>query len=179
MSGRRWGSLHPSPSKPSEAKAWAYTLRLLAHRPRTEQELRTRLTQRGWGEETVDQVILRARKEGLVNDRLFACLYAEGALLARPRSRRLVAAELRGRGVPSELAEKAAHQALPELSELELARRALAQRNNLWKGLAPAKVHRRAAAFLLRRGFPPDLIRAIVEEEYGPLDDEHAGGSRN
>lgn len=147
-----------------EEWAWGYLTRLLSFRPRTEAELRRRLAGKGCPAEVVDRVLAKAKQAGLVDDRLFARLYAEDRLLSRPRSRRLVARELSAKGVPAPVAKGAAFGALPELSDRELARRALEGRLPLWRGLPPDKRKRRAYAFLLRRGFAPDLAREVVEE---------------
>jgi regulatory protein len=151
-----------------EERAWNYVLRLLSFRPRTRAELRQRLLRRGFSEDLVSQVLARAEEAGLVDDRAFARLYAEERLATRPRPRRLVAAELRAKGVEARLAVEAARTAFPELSEEELARRALAEKKGRWEGLPKPVALRRAYAFLLRRGFSPDLSRRIVEEAFGP-----------
>jgi len=107
-----------------------------------------------------------------VDDRAFARLYAEERLATRPRPRRLVAAELRAKGIEAKLAAEAAREVFPELSEEELARRALAERRSRWEGLPKPVAIRRAYAFLLRRGFSPELSRRIVEEAFGPWSSE-------
>ncbi|MCS7217027.1 MAG: recombination regulator RecX [Candidatus Bipolaricaulota bacterium] len=151
-----------------EERAWSYALRLLSLRPRAREELRQRLLRRGFSREVVERVLRRAEEAALVDDRAFALLYAEDRLLSRPCPRRRIAGELRARGVEGALAEEAAQAVLPELSEEELARRALASRRRLWEGLPPPVALRRAYAFLLRRGFPPELARRAAEEAFGP-----------
>ncbi len=177
MSGKKWESPRPSRSKPSEEeRARQYVFRLLAVRPRTERELRERLRRRGFPAAIVDQTLTWAPAEGLVDDALFARLYAESELVSRPRSRRLLAWELHRRGVDGEAARAAAEGAYPELSEEKLAEQALAQRRKLWAGLPREKALRRATAFLLRRGFDPDLVQELVEKEFGPFYGQPEGG---
>ena len=144
--------------------AWGYLTRLLSYRPRSEAELRGRLAAKGCPPEVVERVLAKAREAGLVDDELFARLYAEDRLLSRPRARKLLAQELRAKGLPEELAARAAAGALPELSERELAERALSRRLPLWQGLPEETRKRRAYGFLLRRGFPPGLAREVVEQ---------------
>lgn len=151
-----------------EERAWAYALRLLSIRPRAREELRLRLLRRGFPPEVVEKVLTRAEETALLDDQAFAQLYAEDRLLSRPCPRRRVAWELKARGVAASLAEEAARAALPELSEEDLARQALASRRRLWEGLPSAVALRRAYALLLRRGFSPDLAKKIVEEAFGP-----------
>lgn len=143
--------------------AWGYLTRLLSFRPRTEAELRQRLAAKGCPPEVAERVLERAKQAGLVDDALFARLYAEDRLLSRPRSRKLLVQELKAKGVSKELASQAAAGALAELSERALAERALAKKLPLWQGLPEEKKKRRAYGFLLRRGFSAELAREVVE----------------
>ncbi|MCX7749988.1 MAG: RecX family transcriptional regulator [Candidatus Bipolaricaulota bacterium] len=152
-----------------EEAARAYLARLVALRPRTVGEARTRLLGKGFSAEVVERAVSWAQDAGILDDRLFARLYAEDRLLSRPCSRSLLARELREKGVGAALAEEVAQAALPELSEGALARRALEPRLPLWRGLPPDVAARRAAAFLLRRGFSPAVARAVVEDALGTL----------
>jgi len=151
--------------KPKDEKtAKAYVERLVAHRPRTMAEVERRLAEKGFPSDVARAALDCARAVGVVDDSLFARLYADDRLLSRPCSRRLLARELRERGVEPALAERAARAALPERSEEDLARDALAARLPLWGRLDPEVARNRAAAFLLRRGFAPSLAKAIIEE---------------
>lgn len=168
MFGRRRVSLIPRPVRAKdEQAAWAYLERLVAHRPRTVAELHTRLTRKGFSHEITRAAVARAQDAGIVDDRLFARLYAEDRLLSRPCSRRLLTKELRERGVDAPLAAEAARAASPDLSEEDLARRALTGRLPLWRGLAREVAECRAGSFLLRRGFSLAVARAIAEEALG------------
>lgn len=151
-----------------EERAWNYALRLLSLRPRTREELRFRLLRRGFPPDVVEEIVRRAEEASLVDDRAFALLYAEDRLLSRPCPRRRVAWELKARGVETGLAEEVARTVLPELSDEDLARRALASRRRLWDGLPQPVALRRAYAFLLRRGFSSELARKVAEEAFGP-----------
>lgn len=151
-----------------EERAWSYLLRLLSVRPRTKEELRRRLFQRGFFQATVEKALARAEEEGLVDDQTFALLYAEDRLLSRPCPRRMVAAELRAKGVEPRLAMEAVKKVLPELTDEELARKALAEKKGRWENLSLPVAMRRAYGFLLRRGFSPELAKKIVEETFGP-----------
>ncbi|MBC7170520.1 regulatory protein RecX [Candidatus Bipolaricaulota bacterium] len=150
-----------------ESAAWAYAERLITIRPRTVAELERRLVRRGFAPDLVRRVVDRAHDAGLVDDRLFARLYTEDRLLSRPCARRLIVKELRERGVDARLAEEAVQAAFAELPEEELAHRALVARLPLWQGLPRDAVERRAAAFLLRRGFSPAVARTVVDEALG------------
>lgn len=152
------------PKPKDEAWAWAYLQRLVAIRPRTESELRRRLASKGCAPEVVEKALAKARESRLVDDAQFARLYAEDRLLSRPRSRKLLTRELRAKGVDPHLAEEASRGAFPELGERALACRALEKRLPLLRRLPKETAKRRAYSFLLRRGFPGELAREVVEE---------------
>lgn len=151
----------------TEDAARAYVARLVAVRPRTVAEVRRRLSEKAFAPEVAAGAVAWAEEAGILSDELFAQLYAEDRLLSRPCSRRVLAQELRDRGVDAALAERAAQAALPELGEEDLARRALTTRLPLWQGLDPVVARRRAAAFLLRRGFSPHLAQEEVWRVFG------------
>lgn len=156
------------PKPRDEAWAWEYLLRLVARRPYTEAELRQRLTRKDCPPAVVESALARAREEDLVDDALFAKLFAEDRLTLRPRSRALIARELRARGVEPRLVREVVAAVLPELDEKNLARRALEDRLPLWQGRSYEVAARRAFAFLLRRGFDRALAREVVEEMLAP-----------
>lgn len=151
-----------------EERAWALVQRLLALRPRTKVELHRRLASRGFSQGVIQGVLARAEEAGLVDDEKFARLFAEDRLLSRPCPRRRVSAELQARGIDPRLAEEASRSVLPDLTEEELARKALEKAQHRFLGLPREVALRRAYAFLLRRGFPPGLSRPLVEEAFGP-----------
>lgn len=154
--------------KPRDEKtAKAYVERLVAHRPRTVAEVQRRLAVKGFPPDVARAALDCAQAVGVVDDALFARLYADDRLLSRPCSRKLLARELRDRGVDDALAERAARAVLPDLSEEDLARQALTARLPLWGRLDPEVASNRAAAFLLRRGFSSALVREVVAKALG------------
>ncbi|MFO8034953.1 MAG: regulatory protein RecX [Candidatus Bipolaricaulota bacterium] len=149
-----------------EQQAFQALNRLVGVRPRTESEVSRRLVAKGFPAEVVQRVIEWGRQAGLLDDQLFARLYAEDRLLSRPCSRRLLAQELRRKGIDPAVAQAAANNALPEADEAELATRALAGGQALWQRLSPEAARRRAAAFLLRRGFSQAVARRALDNGY-------------
>jgi len=150
-----------------EQRAFQVLTRLVGVRPRTESEVSRRLTDKGFAPEVAERAIAQGRRAGLLDDRLFARLYAEDRLMSRPCARRLLVQELCNKGIGRQLAQEAASHALPEVDEQELAERALAAGAHLWGRLPPEVARRRAAAFLLRRGFSQGVARTVVDRRYG------------
>jgi regulatory protein len=132
-------------------------LRLLARRPRSAADLRTRM--QGWGVDgvTAAGVVERLEELGQIDDHRLAAAVAESRR-ANGYGRLRTAGDL-ARLAVDEGAAEAALSTLPD-DEHDDAQRALRRRF----GPPPYddRTTRRAAAFLARRGFDPDAVAAAV-----------------
>lgn len=139
----------------------AYAFRALGGRALTEAELRTRLLRRTADGALVAEVLARVQELGYQSDAGVA--HAEGQRRGVGRFR--VYQTLKRRGVPGELIEDALAGRDPADERADAA--ALLARR--WPSLARKRdPHASAYAFLARRGFPPDVIRAAISEVAGP-----------
>ena len=77
-------------------------LRLLSHRARSENEMRTRLGMRGIAPAIIEEEIVRLRDAGLLDDEQFARAWVEDRKRFAPRGRRMLRYELLGRGIEPE-----------------------------------------------------------------------------
>ncbi len=136
-------------------------LTCLAYRPRSEHELATRLSRRGFSAETRQAVISRLRQQHLVDDDAFARFWQENRAIFSPRSRRLTLAELKQKGVPAEVLES-----LEVASDQENAQRAALSKARSLRNLDYDTFRRRLADYLRRRGFDYELIMQTVENAW-------------
>ena len=132
-------------------------LGLLAVRPRSRSELRSRLLRAGFEAEEVDAELLRLEDVGLIDDERFALALAEHETHVRHSGSRAVAGALRAKGVaPATVARVLEeHSGDEEKRAMELAR----SRAGRMAGLDPATAFRRLSGLLSRRGYAPDLAR--------------------
>jgi len=135
-------------------------LRLLAYRPRSEAEMRFRLARRGLPPVAVQEAVDRLLQQGLLDDDAFARYWVETRRQSNPRGRRLLRQELAAKGVGVETAR----QAVAAVAEDDDARRAAEKKAGQLHDQDYATVRRRLGQFLLRRGFPSETARALVEE---------------
>lgn len=133
-------------------------LRLLSYRPRSERELRDRLTQKAITPEIRDATIARLRANGLIDDDGYARAFAESRSLSSPRSRRLIAAELRAKGIRRAVADAST----ADLDDGDAAYRAASRRARTLADRPYAEFRRRLGDFLLRRGFGYELAAETV-----------------
>jgi regulatory protein len=135
-------------------------LRLLAYRPRSEAELRTRLARRGLPLAAVEQAMEHLREQGLLDDDAFARYWVEARQQSSPRGRRLLRRELLAKGIAAETAS----QAVAAVADEDVARRAAVKKAHGLRNLDYPTFRRRLGQFLLRRGFPYETARVLVDE---------------
>lgn len=140
-------------------RAAEQALDLLSYRPRSEAEIRERLAKR-YDPETATEVLERLRRSGLVNDREFAQYWVQSRLQYNPRGAVALRQELYQKGVD----ESAIEEALAEYDEEEAAIRAAQTARRKLRGLPPDTFRRRLTDYLLRRGFPYGIVRAVVQQ---------------
>jgi regulatory protein len=124
-------------------------LRLLSSRPRSENEMRTRLAMRGVDPAAIDDEIERLHNAGLLDDQKFAQAWVEDRKRVSPRGRRMLRYELLGRGIDPESAEQATSGIDARVSALNLAR----ARSARVPRTSYEAFFARVGGFLRRRGF--------------------------
>jgi len=122
--GRRGRSAPAAePLEPEEAarKAETYALDLLALRPRTVLELKTRLAGKGYLRQIIDDLVERCLRIGYLNDRAFAEYWVEGRCQSYPCGPARLRLELRQKGVDAQITTSVLAAVLPPEREGELA----------------------------------------------------------
>ena len=140
-----------------ERRAWIAALRALAARRLSEAQLWTKLERKAFGDGAIRAAIARCRREGYLDDALFARLYVENSRKAVGDAR--LVAELVRRGIDRDAALAAVGAA--DSNETERATRAL---DKLFR-TRPAVSYPSAAQALERQGFPAPLIYRLLRDE--------------
>ncbi|QTA38150.1 RecX family transcriptional regulator [Thermosipho ferrireducens] len=117
-------------------------LRLLKFRARSENEIKTRLKQKGYSREEIEQTIAFLKEKGYLDDEKFAYLFAYDALTLKKHGPFKIKWELRKLGVDEYIIEDTISKILEEVDIEEIKR-------ELTKGLEPKK----ARELLYRKGF--------------------------
>lgn len=141
--------------------AYQKALQFIDYRPRSEAEVSRRLKEKGIASDVVDQVLERMRHAGLLADAAFAQSWVENRSAFRPRGRRLLAMELRQKGISEEVIQ----ESLPE-DEAEEGLALLAGRKYMGR-LHQADwemFQRKMGGFLLRRGFPYSVVKPVLHQ---------------
>ncbi|BBH20797.1 regulatory protein RecX [Paenibacillus baekrokdamisoli] len=155
----------------SRHRAYVMGLSYLGARPRTHKEISRYLARKGIDEEASEKAIERLKQERLVDDTSYANRFATERMSNQLKGRRLLRQELEQRGIDRSTAKEASDQ-LDEESEAEVAIRAASKKWPYIKG-EPHERRHKLAGFLLRRGFPSEIVkRAINAVSQGMEDDE-------
>ncbi len=134
-------------------------LRYMSPRPRSEVEIRTRLSRHGFDTETIQKVLAELKKQGLVDDVAFAQFWRENRENFRPRSRRFMELELKQKGVDAEIIA----EATIDVDDDQGAYRAAQKKARSLSGLDYPSFRKRMGSFLKRRGFDYELINRIID----------------
>jgi regulatory protein len=145
-------------------------MHLLAYRARATGELRTRLRQKGFSTSAIDAAVEKLQGWKYLDDEDFAKNWVEQQATHRPRSRRVMAQDLRSKGIDKEMVEETL--ASVEIDELQGAIQASSRKWETWQSLPSDVRLRRLSGFLARRGYGYDIVRQVVAHFDGELEDD-------
>jgi len=139
-------------------RALQQALLFLSYRARSESEIRQNLRKHEIPETVIEETIGRLRRDGLANDDQFASAWVENRSTFRPRSRRMMALELRQKGLDDESMKSA----LKDVDDDALAYEAALKRAPRFKSLEWSEFRKKLSDFLARRGFPYSVVAPVV-----------------
>jgi len=143
-------------------------LRRLTRAPQTRAQLAEALAAKGIPEDVADEVLNRMTEVGLINDAEYAALYVHSRRASRGLAPRVLAQELRQKGVVDEVIA-AEVGGITYDDDRALAESLVARRMASTAGLDPDPRARRLASMLIRKGFSPgmafDIVRAALRDE--------------
>jgi regulatory protein len=151
-------------------RALQQAMLFLGYRARSESEIRQNLRKHEIPEPIIEETLERLRQDGLANDNQFARAWVENRSAFRPRSRRLMAMELRQKGLDDEAIASATENVDDETLAYEAAQKKVARLKNLeW-----SEFRKKMSDFLGRRGFSYSVIAPVVTRVWNEAHkDEH------
>jgi regulatory protein len=159
-----------NPEKARE-KTFDRAVNLLTYKPRSIEELRTRLLEKDWtSAEIVDEVIERLKFYGYLNDAQFAKSYAASQIRQKPVGKRVLKQKLAQKKLDKETVDEALEKALEETPEEEIIDRAIGKRLRIKGKPETREDAKKFYDYLLRQGFSYDLVsnkmREIASKDY-------------
>ncbi|MCL4507476.1 MAG: RecX family transcriptional regulator [Chloroflexi bacterium] len=155
-------------------KARQRALGLISYRPRSVSEVQHRLKRAGVDVETIDEVVTSLRAAGLLDDETFSKAWVESRLGATPRSKRMIAWELRQKGVSESSIDASLAGVDDEASAYQLA---LKRWPRIEKLTEVGDRKRKLGEYLARNGYGYDVIQEVItrlerEKQAGSAGDE-------
>jgi regulatory protein len=127
----------------------------LSFRPRSEGEIRQWLRKRGCSNDVADKTIAKLREQNLSDDLAFAQFWKDNRLSFKPKSKRLIARELRDKKIDAEIIE----QVTKGIDDEEIAHRLASSRLPSLAHLDYPHFRRRLSSYLAYRGFSYEVIK--------------------
>ena len=134
-------------------------LHYLDYRPRSDQEMRQRLHQRGFDKDSIQAALSRLKEQGLLDDGDFARFWKDNRQSFSPRSQWLIGLELKQKGVPKEVIE----QVVNTIDDAENAYRVAVSKASRLADCDYQNFRRRLGDHLKRRGFSYGVIIKTIE----------------
>jgi regulatory protein len=143
---------------PALQRYYDMAIRALARSEKTRGQVERFLISRGASLRSVATVVQRLEDRGYLNDAAYACRWAERRLAMKPMGRRRMTSELSQHGFADSVALSTIGCVYAEVTETELAARALAQCEG-------RKTRAQKGRFLHGRGFSGSTIARVLNLE--------------
>jgi regulatory protein len=151
-----------SSSDPYET-AYAIALNALVARAKSKGELLTHLKARGTEDQVANATIFRLQEAGLVNDQEFAIAWVTSRHEHKKISKRIIATELRQKGVTQEEINHAL-ESIDDDAEYQSAFELAMKKYSTMSRLEPEVQIRRIQSLLQRKGFGFPIISRVMRE---------------
>ena len=140
----------------------------LAHRPRSEWEIRRNLKGKEYPPAIIDATIRRLEELDFCNDVEFARYWVRQREQFKPRSPMALSQELRQKGVEREVID----EVLSEIDVEASAMRAAEKRAPRWEHLDEEMFREKMSRYLAGRGFRYDVTRDVVRQLWERIEEE-------
>lgn len=138
------------------------SLRLLAVRPRSVDELRQKLKIEKFSDTAIERCLSELAEEGMLDDTDFARRFARSRLARKSMGRQALEFELRKKGIEEKLRQRVVAELIPDSVEIELAEKAARQKIKSYREKDSSAVRRKLSAYLHQRGFSGETIAHVI-----------------
>lgn len=146
-------------------KARETAFRFLAYRPRSLEEVKRKLEEKGFSPPAIRSTLARAKELGYINDRDYAYAFARSAMKNKQWGTLRIHHVLLEKGVSRDIASQTVERLKEEFDIRNLARQALAIRFAHFQSVKPVdqQTRNRAIRYLRRKGFCWDTIYTVIQ----------------
>ena len=140
-----------------------YAFLLLKFRPRSENEIRQRLKKKKFNSEIIESTVSFLKDKGFIDDNYFAKTWIESRI-KKPLGIRRLKAELSIKGINKAIIDTQINEIKKSYPEEDIVGGIAKDRLNKLKGIDPQKAKKRVYAYLLRRGFSPEVVIDVLNQ---------------
>ena len=144
-------------------KALNYAFLLFKFRLRSEKELYERLRKKKFDERIIRNTLSFLKEKGFINDNYFAKAWIEWRI-KKPLGIRKLKEELKLKGIDKEIIDSQIQKLKETYREEDIVSELARVRFFKLKGIEPYKAKQRVYAYLIRRGFSPDIVMDVVSQ---------------
>lgn len=144
-------------------RAKDYAFRLLKFRPRAEGELILRLKKKKFSQEIINQIISYLKEKKFIDDEDFAKSWVESRIRI-PLGINRLKVELKAKGINQDIISRVLENAKQQYDQSEVVNQLAKEKFSRLKNLDSNKAKRRIYAYLLRRGFPRDMVIDTINQ---------------
>ena len=144
-------------------KAKDYAFLLLKFRLRSENEIRQRLKKKKFDADIIEMTLFFLKDKGFIDDNYFAKTWIESRI-KKPLGIRRLKAELSIKGINKAIIDTQIDEIKKSYSEEDIVGGIAKDRLNKLKGIDPQKAKKRVYAYLLRRGFSPEVVIDVLNQ---------------
>ena len=137
-----------------------YCLKLITIKDRTEKEIRTKLKEKNFDENTIEEEIEFLSNYGYINDNRYAQHFTSDAINIKKWGKSRIRTELLRRGVDRDVVDEVIEEAFSETDDDRLYTEMEKRFKNA--DFSNMKERTRIFNFYLRRGFSPDEIKGAM-----------------
>ncbi len=149
----------------------AFALKLLGLRNHSQKELERKLLKKGYTSESIEPVLEKLTRQGVLDDRIFAMELIRSRSRRKPAGKLKISAELRKKGVSDTIIG----ELLKEYDSAALCYSAAEKKIGSLRENSEAEREKKLAAFLYNRGFAWQEIQTVLKQlSQSGSDDEEA-----
>ena len=144
-------------------KALEYAFLLLKYRMRSENEIRLRMKQKKIPQDLIDKTLIFLKDKQFVDDNVFSRAWIDSRI-KRPLGLRRIEQELKLKGVEKEVIRAQVARVKEDYAEEDVVKGVVQSRLKRLKGKDAQEIKRKMYAYLIRRGFSPEVAYDAVVE---------------
>lgn len=159
--------------KEEQFRAQNYALNLLSYRARSEREIMERMQQKGYESSVIKDTIAYLKEQGYLDDYAFAEMFIRDKSELNKYGQNRIKTELYKKGVAREVINGLIEEMIDSNSEYEKAKELAEKKIKSYQKDSKQAQYRKLNGFLIRKGYPYDVVSRVVKELVSNMFDEN------